>query len=61
MRHLLRIEPPVAAATYHVVELADEMHTSRSAWTHHDECDFCPQPPEDVLTRTITSELEVSP
>jgi molybdopterin/thiamine biosynthesis adenylyltransferase len=44
MRYLLRIEPPVAAATYHVMELADGMETSRSAWGYHDECELCPRP-----------------
>ena len=61
MRYLLRIEPPVAAATYQVVELADGMHTSRSAWTQHEECELCPRTHEDVPARTETSALEVSP
>jgi molybdopterin/thiamine biosynthesis adenylyltransferase len=42
MRYILQTEPPVAAATYQVVELADGMHTSRSPWTRHDSCELCP-------------------
>ena len=33
MRYLTSSEPPVAAATYHVLELADGMTTSRAGWS----------------------------
>ena len=61
MRYLLRIEDPVAAATYQVVELADGMHTSRSAWTHHEECELCPPTYGNGPDRTSATVLEVSP
>jgi len=41
MRYLTGSEPPVAAAQYHVLELADGMTTSRARWTRHPECDSC--------------------
>ncbi|MFI9384433.1 HesA/MoeB/ThiF family protein [Kutzneria sp. NPDC052558] len=41
MRYLRRTEPPVAAACYHVVELADGMATERHAWQRHPECELC--------------------
>lgn len=41
MRYLRRTEPPVAAACYYVVELADGMTTERHAWQHHPDCELC--------------------
>jgi len=41
MRYLASSEPPVAAAMYHVLELADRMTTSRAAWTQHPHSREC--------------------
>ncbi len=41
MRYLTGSEPPVAAAEYHVLELADGMATSRARWTKHPDCGSC--------------------
>jgi hypothetical protein len=41
LRYLTGSEAPVAAAQYHVLELADGMTTSRSRWTKHPECRSC--------------------
>ena len=41
MRYIRGTEPPVAAACYHVVELADGMTTERHAWQRHPECELC--------------------
>jgi molybdopterin/thiamine biosynthesis adenylyltransferase len=44
MRYLVGTEPPLAAATYQIIELADRMATSRSSWRYHDECALCDTP-----------------
>jgi molybdopterin/thiamine biosynthesis adenylyltransferase len=41
MRYLTGSEAPVAAAEYHVLELADGMITSRARWTAHPQCAAC--------------------
>jgi molybdopterin/thiamine biosynthesis adenylyltransferase len=41
MRYLTRTDPPVAAATYQVMELADQMETTRAPWQHHPACPLC--------------------
>jgi molybdopterin-synthase adenylyltransferase len=41
MRYLTRTDPPVAAAAYQVIELADQMETSRASWQRHPACPFC--------------------
>lgn len=41
MRYIRRVEPPVAAACYHVFELADGMTTERHAWSRHPDCELC--------------------
>lgn len=41
MRYLTQSDPPVAAATYNVIELADGMATSRSPWSRHPQCSLC--------------------
>ncbi len=41
MRYVTRTDPPVAAATYHVIELADAMVTSTAAWARHPDCPLC--------------------
>ena len=41
MRYLTGSEAPVAAAEYHVLELADGMTTSRAAWSAHPQCTWC--------------------
>ncbi len=43
VRYLTGVEPPVAAATYHVVELADGMTTFGTPWQHHPNCPLCAQ------------------
>jgi molybdopterin/thiamine biosynthesis adenylyltransferase len=42
MRYLVGTEPPLAAACYQIIELADRMATSRAPWRHHGECELCP-------------------
>jgi molybdopterin/thiamine biosynthesis adenylyltransferase len=41
MRYLTRTDPPVAAATYQVIELADRMVTTTAAWQRHPACHRC--------------------
>ncbi len=41
MRYLTRTDPPVAAAVYQVIELADGMTPARVAWRRHPECRLC--------------------
>ena len=41
MRYLTGSEAPVAAAEYHVLELADGMTTSRARWAAHPDCSSC--------------------
>jgi len=41
MRYLTGSEPPVAAAMYHVLELADGMASSRVGWARHPQCPAC--------------------
>lgn len=41
MRYVTGSEPPVAAAEYHVLELADGMATTRSPWVAHPQCASC--------------------
>jgi molybdopterin/thiamine biosynthesis adenylyltransferase len=41
MRYLVGTEPPVAAATYHVMELTGGMTTERTPWPYHPECELC--------------------
>jgi molybdopterin/thiamine biosynthesis adenylyltransferase len=40
-RYLTRTDPPVAAAVYHTMELADGLRAARSAWARHPECPLC--------------------
>jgi molybdopterin-synthase adenylyltransferase len=40
-RYLTRTDPPIAAATYHTIELADGMRTGRSPWRRHPGCPLC--------------------
>jgi molybdopterin/thiamine biosynthesis adenylyltransferase len=42
MRYLTGTDPPVAAAAYHVIELADGMTWARVPWRHHRDCTLCP-------------------
>jgi molybdopterin/thiamine biosynthesis adenylyltransferase len=42
MRYLTRTDPPVAAATYQVIELADQMEMTRTPWRRHPACPLCP-------------------
>ncbi|WP_163569480.1 HesA/MoeB/ThiF family protein [Fodinicola feengrottensis] len=41
MRFIRRIEPPVALACYHVLELADDMRSDRHRWERHPDCQLC--------------------
>jgi molybdopterin/thiamine biosynthesis adenylyltransferase len=41
MRYLTRTDPPVAAATYQVMELADQLETTRAQWQRHPGCRLC--------------------
>jgi molybdopterin/thiamine biosynthesis adenylyltransferase len=41
MRYLTRTEPPVAAARYQVLELADGMRSSTAEWPTHPGCRLC--------------------
>jgi molybdopterin-synthase adenylyltransferase len=41
MRYVTRTDPPVAAATYQVIELADQMETARAPWQRHPACPLC--------------------
>jgi len=41
MRYLTRTDPPVAAAAYQVIELADQMQTARAPWRRHPACPLC--------------------
>jgi molybdopterin/thiamine biosynthesis adenylyltransferase len=41
MRYLTRTDPPVAAARYQVIELADHLAMSSVAWRNHPDCGLC--------------------
>lgn len=41
MRYLTRTDPPVAAANYQVIELADQMLTTTSSWERNPDCPLC--------------------
>ena len=41
IRYVTSSESPLAAATYHVLELADGMTTSRAGWSQHPQCPAC--------------------
>jgi molybdopterin/thiamine biosynthesis adenylyltransferase len=41
MRYLTATDPPVAAAAYQVIELADAMETTRAPWPGHPSCPLC--------------------
>lgn len=41
MRYLTRSDPPVAAATYQVIEVADRLAMTSSAWLRHPDCPMC--------------------
>jgi molybdopterin-synthase adenylyltransferase len=41
MRYLTRTDPPVAAAAYQVIELADHLETSLAPWDRHPACPLC--------------------
>lgn len=41
VRYLTGIEPPVAAATYRMIELADGLATATAPWHHHPDCPLC--------------------
>jgi molybdopterin/thiamine biosynthesis adenylyltransferase len=41
MRYLTRTDPPVAAAAYQVIELADHLEASQAPWARHPACPLC--------------------
>lgn len=41
MRYLTRSDPPIAAARYQVIEVADQLAMSSAAWPHHPDCPLC--------------------
>jgi molybdopterin-synthase adenylyltransferase len=41
MRYLTGTDPPVAAAAYQVIELADHLETSQAPWARHPACPLC--------------------
>ena len=41
MRYLTRSDPPIAAATYQVIEIADHLAMTSAAWQHHPDCPMC--------------------
>ena len=41
MRYLTRSDPPIAAATYRVIEIADHLAMTSAAWERHPECPMC--------------------
>jgi hypothetical protein len=41
MRYLTQTDPPVSAAAYQVIELADHMETARAPWQRHPACELC--------------------
>jgi molybdopterin-synthase adenylyltransferase len=41
MRYLTRSDPPIAAATYQVIEIADHLAMTSAAWQRHPECPMC--------------------
>lgn len=40
-RYLTRTDPPVAAAVYHTIDVADRMQTTRAPWNRHPDCPLC--------------------
>ena len=41
MRYLTQTDPPVAAAAYQVMELAEQLETTRAPWPRHPACHLC--------------------
>lgn len=41
MRYLTRSDPPIAAATYQVIEIADGLAMTSAAWQRHPDCPMC--------------------
>ena len=41
MRYLTHTDPPIAAATYQLIELADRMATAQAPWQQHPACHLC--------------------
>lgn len=52
LRYISHYEPPVAAATYHWVSLAESMAMHTEPWTNHPNCTYCttfdPEPTSGV-------------
>jgi molybdopterin/thiamine biosynthesis adenylyltransferase len=44
VRYVTRTDPPVAAATYHTIDLADGMRAERAPWARHADCPLCRNP-----------------
>lgn len=41
VRYLTRTDPPVAAAVYHTIDVADGMRQTRAPWAAHPDCPLC--------------------
>jgi molybdopterin-synthase adenylyltransferase len=52
-RYLTRTDPPVAAATYHTIDVADGMRTTRAPWNRHPDCPLCTRVAAPVLTAAV--------
>jgi molybdopterin-synthase adenylyltransferase len=61
MRYLTRTDPPVAAATYQVIELADQMTTTSSPWLRHPACPLCPTAGGPVAGQAAVGQPERAP
>jgi bacteriocin biosynthesis cyclodehydratase domain-containing protein len=48
-RYLTRTDPPVAAATYHTIDVADGMRTTRAPWNRHPDCPLCAKVAEPAV------------
>jgi molybdopterin/thiamine biosynthesis adenylyltransferase len=54
MRFITRTDPPIALATYQIIELADGLRSKSHAWQRHPSCPMCDtsmeaEPPADML------------
>jgi molybdopterin/thiamine biosynthesis adenylyltransferase len=52
-RYLTHTDPPVAAAVYHTIDVADGMRTTRAPWTRHPDCPLCTPVVAPMLTAAV--------
>jgi molybdopterin/thiamine biosynthesis adenylyltransferase len=52
-RYLTRTDPPVAAATYHTLDVADGMRTTRAPWNRHPDCPLCTRVAAPALSAAV--------